>query len=615
MTSQTDVQPYRVLARKYRPRDFSSLIGQDAMVRTLSNAIAAGRLAHAFMLTGVRGVGKTTTARIIARMLNCTGPDGKGGPTATPCGVCDQCMSIAEDRNVDVMEIDAASHTGVAEMRELLEGVLYRPAAGRYKIYIVDEVHMLSTSSFNALLKTLEEPPEHIKFIFATTEIRKVPVTVLSRCQRFDLRRVNFDVLADHFATIADKEDVRVTPGAVSLITRAADGSVRDGLSLLDQAIAHAGPNSEIGEQLVRDMLGVAEHVQIFDLFEHLMKGDIAAALERFDAMYVAGAEPLVILRDLAEITHWLTRLKAAPQGSRAIPASDIDLKRGREIAERLTIPVLTRTWQLLLKGIGEVSGAMSAAQTAEMVLVRIAFAADLPPPDKIVRDLADQRGRAASAPAAGGNSAGAAAPAPSAERPAPEPESSGTPEADTRPPPDREAAIPADDEFDVPPVDDRNSLPMTFEQAVDLFRINGEPLLHAYLANNVHLVRFAVGRISLRITKDAPRDLARQVGQCLAEWTGRPWMVEDSSEEGAPPLRQQREAREKQRKDAALQHPIVRTALEAFPDAKVVDVRNVPPPADAGLADAEAVPLPDEDEDDEFGDYPGAMSTGGGLG
>ncbi len=609
MTSQTDVQPYRVLARKYRPRDFSTLIGQGAMVRTLSNAIAAGRLAHAFMLTGVRGVGKTTTARIIARMLNCIGPDGKGGSTATPCGVCDQCASIAEDRNVDVMEIDAASHTGVAEMRELLEGVLYRPAAGRYKIYIVDEVHMLSTSSFNALLKTLEEPPEHIKFIFATTEIRKVPVTVLSRCQRFDLRRVDFDVLADHFAAIAGKEDVRVTPGAISLITRAADGSVRDGLSLLDQAIAHAGPDSEIGEQLVRDMLGVAEHVQIFDLFEHLMKGNIAAALERFDAMYVAGADPLVILRDLAEITHWLTRLKAAPQGSRAIPASDIDLKRGREIAERLKIPVLTRTWQLLLKGIGEVSGAMSAAQTAEMVLVRIAFAADLPPPEKIVRDLADQRGRAASAPAAGGDSARAAAPA--AERPASAPEPSGAPEADARPPPAREPALPANSEFDVPPVDDRNSLPMTFEQAVDLFRINGAPLLHAYLANNVHLVRFAVGQISLRLTKDAPRVLPRQVSQCLTEWTGRPWTVEDSPEEGELPLSQQREGREKQRKDAALQHPIVRTALEAFPDARVVDVRNVPPPAGAGLPDAETVPLPDED--DEFGDYPGAMSTGGG--
>ena len=609
MTSQTDVQPYRVLARKYRPRDFSSLIGQDAMVRTLSNAIAAGRLAHAFMLTGVRGVGKTTTARIIARMLNCIGPDGKGGPTATPCGACDQCVSIAEDRNVDVMEIDAASHTGVAEMRELLEGVLYRPAAGRYKIYIVDEVHMLSTSSFNALLKTLEEPPEHIKFIFATTEIRKVPVTVLSRCQRFDLRRVNFDVLADHFTTIAGKEDVRLTPGAVSLITRAADGSVRDGLSLLDQAIAHAGPDSEIGEQLVRDMLGVAEHVRIFDLFEYLMTGDIAAALERFDAMYVAGADPLVILRDLAEITHWLTRLKAAPQGARTIPASDIDLKRGGEIADRLTIPVLTRTWQMLLKGIGEVSGAMSAAQTAEMVLVRIAFAADLPPPEKIVRDLADQRSRTASAPVVAGNGAGAG---PAAERPASTPAPvSATSEADTRPQPDPEAGLPAETEFDGPAVDDHNSLPMDFEHTVDLFRINGEPLLHAYLANNVHLVRFAVGRIALRVTKEAPRDLARQVGQCLAEWTGRPWMVEDSPEEGEPPLREQREAREKQRKDAALQHPIVRTALETFPDARVVEVRNIPPPADARIPDTETIPLPDED--DEFADYPGAISTGGG--
>ncbi|CAN0555372.1 unnamed protein product, partial [Laminaria digitata] len=271
----TDTQPYRVLARKYRPSDFSSLIGQEAMVQTLSNAIASGRLAHAFILTGVRGVGKTSTARIIARALNCTGADGNGEPTAEPCGVCENCVAIAEDRHVDVMEMDAASRTGVDDIRELIDGVLYRPVSARYKIYIIDEVHMLSRNAFNALLKTLEEPPEHVKFIFATTEIRRVPVTVLSRCQRFDLRRVKFDVLVDHFARIAETEGATIARGAIGLIARAADGSVRDGLSLLDQAIAHSGPETEINEDIVRDMLGVAERVQVFDLFEQLMKGEI----------------------------------------------------------------------------------------------------------------------------------------------------------------------------------------------------------------------------------------------------------------------------------------------------------------------------------------------------
>ncbi len=611
MTASPDVRPYRVLARKYRPSDFSSLIGQDAMVRTLSNAIASGRLAHAFMLTGVRGVGKTTTARIIARMLNCTGPGGDGGPTAEPCGICDQCESIAEDRNVDVIEIDAASHTGVAEMRELLEGVPYRPASARYKIYIVDEVHMLSTSSFNALLKTLEEPPEHIKFVFATTEIRKVPVTVLSRCQRFDLRRIDFDKLAEHFSSIADKEGIRITSPAVGLITRAADGSVRDGLSLLDQAIAHAGPDTEIGERLVRDMLGVAEHVRIFELFEHLMKGEIENALGLFDTMYSAGADPAVLLRDLAEITHWLTRLKTAPEGSRTVPVSDIDLQRGRTAAEGLSIPVLTRTWQMLLKGMGEVNEALSPAQTAEMVLVRIAFAADLPPPSRVVREIAQ-----------GGPAAGAASsPPPPAAAPASGPPPSAVragsvsgqaavaraaaPEAALNAPAraEEDRATPAATRVDPVPVvpppedDDHNCLPVTFEDAVALFAKNGEPMLHAYLVNNVHLVGFAVGRISVRVGEGAPRDLAMRVSRCLGEWTGRPWLVEDSLEPGEEPLMARRERRREIERQAALDDPLVKAAIEAFPDARVVDVRSAAPVAD--VPEPDRMPVPD-DEDDE---------------
>ncbi|NQU59570.1 MAG: DNA polymerase III subunit gamma/tau, partial [Rhodospirillales bacterium] len=308
--------PYQVLARKYRPAAFSGLIGQDAMVRTLTNAINSDRLAQAFILTGVRGVGKTSTARIIARALNCSGADGKGGPTPEPCGVCDNCRAIAEDRHVDVLEMDAASHTGIDNMREVIDGVRYRPTTARFKIYIIDEVHMLSKSAFNALLKTLEEPPEHVKFVFATTEIRKVPVTVLSRCQRFDLRRIDREMLSEYFSAIAEKEGVKISAAALNLISRAADGSVRDGLSLLDQAISNAGPdgadgsggNAEISESQVRDMLGLADRSQSFMLLEFVMAGDVAPALKLLDQFYQDGADPLAVLEDLLEITHWLTR-------------------------------------------------------------------------------------------------------------------------------------------------------------------------------------------------------------------------------------------------------------------------------------------------------------------
>ncbi|MGB8275249.1 MAG: DNA polymerase III subunit gamma/tau, partial [Alphaproteobacteria bacterium] len=325
MTDRDTSAPYLVLARKYRPASFAGLIGQDAMVRTLKNAIASGRLAHAFILTGVRGVGKTTTARILARALNCIGPDGKGGPTGEPCGVCEHCRAIAEDRHVDVIEMDAASRTGVDDVRELIEQVRYRPVTARYKIYIIDEVHMLSKQAFNALLKTLEEPPEHVKFIFATTEIRRVPVTVLSRCQRFDLRRVEFDLLSAHLADVAKKEGAVLSPAALALIARAADGSVRDGLSLLDTAIAHglsaaapsaAGPSAgaaEIGEDTVREMLGLADRGRVVDLFENAMRGEIAPALALLRDMYASGADPAVVLQDLLEYCHLVTRLKVVP--------------------------------------------------------------------------------------------------------------------------------------------------------------------------------------------------------------------------------------------------------------------------------------------------------------
>ena len=361
-----DAAAYRVLARKYRPASFAGLIGQDPLVRTLSNAIAMDRLAHAYLLTGVRGVGKTSTARIIARALNCIGEDGTGGPTPDPCGTCDHCVSIAEDRHVDVIEMDAASRTGIDDVRELIESVRYRPVSARYKVYIIDEVHMLSKQAFNALLKTLEEPPPHVKFVFATTEVRRLPVTVLSRCQRFDLRRVDMEVLIEHFSRIAADEGAEVEPAALALIARAADGSVRDGLSVLDQAMVHEG--TRITEEAVRAMLGLADRTRLFDLFDMLMKGAIKDALDCFSELHDAGAEPQALLQDLLELCHWLTRLKHVPAAADDPAVPEVERTRGRAMAEALTVPSLTQTWQMLLKGLEETSRAARPALAAEMI-------------------------------------------------------------------------------------------------------------------------------------------------------------------------------------------------------------------------------------------------------
>jgi DNA polymerase-3 subunit gamma/tau len=383
---------YRVLARKYRPTHFDDLIGQDALVRTLRNAFAMNRIAHAFMLTGVRGVGKTTTARILARALNCTGPDGNGGPTPDPCGVCENCIAILADRHPDVVEMDAASNTGVDDVREIIEATRFKPLMARIKVFIIDEVHMLSRNAFNALLKTLEEPPPHVKFVFATTEIRKVPVTVLSRCQRFDLRRVSVAELSAHFARIAGLEAIAIVPEALGYIARAADGSVRDGLSLLDQAIARGVEDgSEISGPMVAEMLGLADRTYVFDLMDAVMAGDAAAALGVTDIAHERGADLGVLLADLLGLAHLLTRLKSVPGLATSAALPEVERTRGTALSEKLSIPWLGRLWQMLLKGVAEVEAAPDRRAAAEMVLIRLCHVADMPPPAELVRKLTEQ--------------------------------------------------------------------------------------------------------------------------------------------------------------------------------------------------------------------------------
>jgi DNA polymerase-3 subunit gamma/tau len=592
-------QPYRVLARKYRPSNFAELIGQDAMVRTLTNAITADRLPHAFILTGVRGVGKTSTARIIARALNCIGEDGTGGPTIAPCGVCEHCLAIAQDRHVDVIEMDAASRTGVNDIRGLIDGVRYRPVNARYKIYIIDEVHMLSTSAFNALLKTLEEPPEHVKFIFATTETRKVPVTVLSRCQRFDLRRVDTETLVRHFTSVAEQEGASVTDGAFGLIARAADGSVRDGLSLLDQAIAHA--DGEVTDAIVRDMLGLADGGRIYDLYEAAMKGAVTDALDVFTELYNSGADPAVILQDLLQVTHWLTRVKLSPATVDQPGVSELDRLRGTALASSLDIPVLGRTWQLLLKGLDEVRTSSSAAQAAEMVLIRLSYMADLPSPADIIKKLQDG-GEAPKPAAASPNVAPAGAVASSDSR-----------ATDVRPPDGPTGATAAavaavavsepQHSVDTGLVDpDSTSNPdpapaielKTYEDVVALFAARREGILHSALSSQVHLVRFEPGHISVRAKEEAPSDLATRVSRLLTDWTGMQWLVSLSAEDGDPTLREQREAHEANRLGVAISHPMVQAALSAFPGATVEAVH------DREIEFLENIVDPDSGDDDD---------------
>jgi DNA polymerase-3 subunit gamma/tau len=538
--------PYRVLARKYRPTTFDDLIGQDSMVRILRNAFALNRIAHSFMLTGVRGVGKTTTARIIARALNCVGPDGRGGPTADPCGVCENCRGILADRHPDVVEMDAASRTGVDDVREIIEATRFRPMQARTKVFIVDEVHMLSRNAFNALLKKLEEPPPHVKFVFATTEIRKVPVTVLSRCQRFDLRRIPVATLAAHYAKIAADEAVEIEAEAVAAIARAADGSVRDGLSLLDQAIAQgsAADASVISAQAVGEMLGMADRGVVFDLMEAVMQGRAADALGITDRAYALGADLGALLGDLLELTHTLSRLKAVPglRVSQELP--EAERTRGAALADALSVPVLGRAWQMLLKGVAEIEAAPDRRAAAEMVLIRLCHVADLPSPGELIRKLHGQGGGVsgpALVPGGGGGSVRAMGGGVAVAQPA-------------------EVAAPR---------------LKSFRDVVALVSAEREVLLHGHLLHSVHLVRFAPPVIELRPQPDAPRDLASRLGALLLQATGTRWTIALSAAEGEPTLAEQGEAADRGRLADAGQHPLVLAILEAFPGARIEAVRD----------------------------------------
>ncbi len=598
--------PYRVLARKYRPQTFDDLIGQGAMVRTLANAFAANRIPQAWMLTGVRGVGKTTTARILARGLNYLREGGADtGPTVAMPELGRHCQAIMESRHMDVLEMDAASHTGIDDVRGIIDGIRYSPVSARYKVYIVDEVHMLSEKAFNAFLKTLEEPPPHAKFVFATTEIRKVPVTILSRCQRFDLRRVEADVLSAHLKKICAAEGVEAEAEALAAVTRAAEGSVRDALSLLDQAIAHgAGAVTEAG---VRDMLGLADRSRIVDLFEAVMRGDVPAAFAEIRAQYEAGADPAVILSDLAGFTHLVTRLKLVP-GAEADPTlSEAERVRGAQFAGRLPVRALSRAWQILLKALPEVQAAPRPLAAAEMAIVRLAYAADLPTPDEALRQL---RADIASSEGGGGSSArpslgggggtmahGSAAlqmAPPAASQPSPRPTLAAVPspvtaaaEAAPRPAP----AVPAGPRLG------------RFEDVVAQAEAARDIALKMALERDVHLVRFEEGRIEFRLAAGGRQTLPTDLARALDAWTGRRWLVALSKEPGAPTLAENSRQAEQTRHQNAAAHPLVREVLSRFPGAQIVDVRDKAPEAGAdGAAEVTgpAAPPPDEAEDED---------------
>lgn len=523
--------PYRVLARKYRPRTFADLIGQDALIRVLTNGIEQNRLPHAFILTGVRGVGKTTTARIIARALNCIGPDGKGSPTPDPCGLCEHCRSISEDRHIDVIEMDAASHTGVDDIREITEASRYKAVSARYKVYIIDEVHMLTKHAFNALLKTLEEPPLHVKFIFATTEINRVPDTILSRCMRFDLRRIDLPTLKRHLQKVTESEGLTIEEMGLDLLARAADGSVRDALSLLDQAIA-LSPQHIQGEA-VRQMLDLVDRGPLLALFKAAIEGKAAEALLLFHEQYQKGAEPLAILHDLLDYTHALHLIKVGAAGGEQLGLSQEQRQETKELAEQLSVPVLTRIWQVLLKGIEEVNLAPFASQAIEMILIRLAHMSLLPTPHEIVTALQEDKPVSL---------------------------------------PPKEQNIPARSHAPI-------RMPKTFEDLVKGVGEQREPLLYTQLKQDARLIKFAPGVLELFMTHLPARDFSQRLKECLEKMTGNPWQVTlcEEDKENVPTLQEQENRRHARIHEEALNDPLVIAAKEAFPGADIDHIDDNP--------------------------------------
>jgi DNA polymerase-3 subunit gamma/tau len=596
----SSASPYRVLARKYRPATFADLIGQEAMVRTVSNAFETDRIPQAWILTGVRGVGKTTTARILARALNYELPDGSvTKPTVNMPTLGIHCQAIMDSRHIDVLEMDAASHNGVEDVRQINDAIRYAPVSARYKVYILDEVHMLTPQAFNALLKTLEEPPPHAKFIFATTEIRKVPITILSRCQRFDLRRVDAGVLIKHLERVALNEQVEVEPQALALIARAAEGSVRDSLSLLDQAIAHAA--GSVQAEHVRAMLGLADRARIIDLFESIMRGDIAAALAELRSQYETGADPAVVLSDLAEFTHFVTRVKIVPSVGDDPAFIETERSRGRVLAERLSMRVLSRTWQMLLKGIAEVNAAGRPLAAAEMILIRIAYAADLPTPDEVIRSLngkdTQQRQQSGSVAATDRNSFSTLA-----TQAQPAQERAGSAVA-ARAAPAAEAGA------------ERKPEPLVCQRLEDLIALAAAKRdigVKLALERDVRLVRCEDGRLEVALEPGAAKSLINDLARKFSQWSNRPWIVVVSAEQGEPTIRSQNDARKAELKTGVRSDPLVQAVLARFPGAEIVDVRKAetvgsgngetpasqPPPS----VDGEEIEPEPEEESSAFG-------------
>ncbi|WP_428681206.1 DNA polymerase III subunit gamma/tau [Sphingopyxis sp.] len=534
--------PYRVLARKYRPQTFAELIGQDAMVKTLGNAIARDRLAHAFLMTGVRGVGKTSTARLIAKALNCIGPDGQGGPTINPCGICEPCRAITEGRHIDVIEMDAASNTGVDDVREIIEAVRYAAVSARYKIYIIDEVHMLSRNAFNALLKTLEEPPPHVKFLFATTEVNKVPVTVLSRCQRFDLRRITPDMLFAHFSSILQKEGVEAEAPAIWLIANAAEGSVRDGLSILDQAIAHADLDGggRIGADQVRVMLGLSDRTAITQLMAAILEGDSGGAIDLARAQYALGIEPVAMVRGLMDLTHAITLAKVSRHDDPAIAASDRE--RIGDWAQKLGFAPLNRLWQLLLKGHDEVLRANNPLEHLEMLLLRVIYAASLPDPGELAKLL--ESGGVPTMPLA-------APAAPSGQESA---RAESVAEAAASTPAEAPAAA------------------LTIAQIHQLLESSGNHQLAVRIYDNLQILELEPGLLVYAAHPVLDADFARRLGEALLNETGSRWQVRQGEGEGRPSLGQMKAAKLADNDSRIRELPVVKAAFAAFPEARFAD-------------------------------------------